>query len=79
MPIEPLNTIPVQQFIQRVKVADKSKVKEVKLSIDDAKTLAFTLGEIMSRMEGDLERFVREANSGENEVISVEVGKTSGW
>lgn len=79
MPIEPLNTIPVQQFMQRVKTADKAKAKEVKLSLDEAKTLALTLGQVMARLEGDLERFVYEAGQGNDEVISVEIGNKPGW
>ena len=43
--IDPINTFPVQQFIQTVKGADASRAKEVRLDIDSAKRLAFTLGE----------------------------------
>ena len=40
---DPLNTAPIQQFIQQVKNADLSNSKEVKLSITQAKNLAYTL------------------------------------
>ena len=76
---EPLNTIPLQQFLQRVKSADRSNAKEVKLSMPDAKDLAFTIGIVMSRLAGDLERLVQEAGQGANEVIQVEVGSKPGW
>jgi hypothetical protein len=56
--IEPLNTIPIQAFISQVKSADSSRSKEVTLTIEQAKTLAFTLGIVMSRLEGDLEKLV---------------------
>jgi hypothetical protein len=41
---EPLNTAPIQQFISQVKGADAGHAKEIKLNIQQAKSLAFTLG-----------------------------------
>jgi len=79
MPIEPLNTLPLQQYLQRVKTADGSNAKEVKLSMNEAKDLAFTIGLVMSRMEGDLERLVKESNETATEIIKVEVGSKTGW
>ena len=48
--VEPLNTIPLQQFISQVKSAENSRAKEVKLDINTAKNLAFTIGIVMSRL-----------------------------
>ena len=42
--VEPLNTIPLQQFLNAVKAAEQSRAREVKLDIATAKNLAFTLG-----------------------------------
>ena len=69
--IEPLNTIPLQQFLNAVKAAEQSRAREVKLDIATAKTLAFTLGAVMSRLHGDLELLVAQSNNGANEVIEV--------
>ena len=74
---DPLNTAPVQQFIQQVKNADLSNSKEVKLSITQAKNLAYTLGIVMSRLEGDLERYVKESSSGGN--VEVQLDGGTGW
>ena len=71
--VEPLNTLPIQQFINSVKSADASKQREIKLTIDNAKRLAFTLGEVMSRLEGDLEKLVKE-NSSANEPVTIQLG-----
>jgi hypothetical protein len=76
---EPLNTIPVQQFLQQVKTADASKQREIRLTIDQAKNLAFTLGIVMSRLEGDLEKLVSENASSDNEQIEVRLDGGSGW
>ena len=69
--VEPLNTIPVQQFLQQVKSAENSQSKEIKLSIQQAKNLAFTIGIVMSRLHGDLEKLVIESKNSNNEVIQV--------
>ena len=76
--VEPLNTIPLQLFIQQVKSAEASQARELKLSIADAKNLAFTLGIVMSRLEGDLEKLVNQ-NSGVDEKIEINLDSGSGW
>jgi len=76
---EPLNTAPIQQFIQLVKSADAGQSKEVKLDIISAKRLAFTLGEVMARLNGDLEKLLAKDRSGENDVIQVTMDPGSGW
>lgn len=77
--VEPLNTMPIQQFIQQVKGADASKAREVKLNIEQAKRLAFTLGEVMARLEGDLEKLVKEQSNANDEVIEVRLDGGSEW
>lgn len=77
--VEPLNTIPLQQFIQQVKGAENSRSKEVKLTIEQAKNLAFTLGIVMSRLHGDLEKLVADSKSSDGEVIQVTMDGGSGW
>lgn len=76
--VDPLNTIPLQLFIQQVKSAEASQAREVKLSINDAKNLAFTLGIVMSRLEGDLEKLVSQ-NSGLDDQIEINLDGGSGW
>ena len=78
--VEPLNTFPIQNFLKQVQSAENSRAKEVKLDIASAKNLAFTLGIVMSRLEGDLERLVIESqNSNDDEVIQVNLDGGSGW
>jgi len=76
---EPLNTIPIQQYLQQVKTADASKQREVRLTIEQAKNLAFTLGIVMSRLEGSLERLVVDNAGSANEKIEVQLDGGSGW
>ena len=67
---EPLNTIPIQQFIQVVKSADNSRSNEVRIDINTAKNLAFTLGIVMSRLNGDLEKLL-QSNTNTEEAIQI--------
>ena len=60
---DPLNTSSIQNFIQQVKSAEASNAREVKLTMPQAKNLAYTLGITMARLHGELEQFVKE-NSG---------------
>jgi hypothetical protein len=71
-PADTLNTIPIQQFIQAVKSADNSRAREVKIDIQQAKNLAFTLGIVMSRLNGDLEKLLLDRPQ-TDEVIRIEM------
>ena len=77
--VEPLNTLPLQQFIQQVKQADAGRQKELRLDIQQAKNLAFTLGIVMSRLEGDLEKLLASEANGDNEVIQISMDAGTGW
>ena len=77
--VEPINTAPLQQFIQQVKGAENSRAKDIRLDINTAKNLAFTLGIVMSRLHGDLEKLVAESKSTEEEVIQVQLDGGTGW
>ena len=71
--VEPLNTISLQQFLQQVESAENSQAREVKLSIQQAKNLAFTIGIVMSRLHGDLEKLVAESKNSNDEVVQITV------
>ena len=78
MSTDPINTMPIQTFIQQVQNADNSRAREVKLDIIAAKNLAFTLGVIMGRLEGDLEKFVKENASNNNVDDTININMDSG-
>jgi len=79
MPSDPINIISVQQFISQVKSADASNAKEVKLDIQTAKKLAFTLGEVMTKLNGNLEEILEKKYSREDETIKVELDGGNHW
>ena len=70
--------IPVQQFINAVKGADAKRAREIKLDIDTAKRLAFTLGEVMTKMNGDLEELLLKQKD-QQDVIQVSMDGGGGW
>jgi len=78
MSTDPINTLPVQQFIQIVKVAEQSRQKEVRLDINTAKILALTLGEMSTRLHGDLEKFLAEHIEKLNQEQVIEINMDSG-
>ena len=47
---DPINTVPLQQFIQQVKAADLSQQREIRIDIKTAKSLAYCLAEINARL-----------------------------
>lgn len=77
--VEPLNTIPLQQFIQQVKSAENGRAREIKIDITTAKNLAFTLGIVMSRLHGDLEKLVAESKNSNDETIEIKLDGGSGF
>lgn len=72
MSTEPINTAPIQQFIKQVQSAEAARAKDVRLDIQTAKNLAFTLGIVMARLNGDLEKFVKE-NMSESSNDTIEI------
>ena len=76
--VKPLNTIPLQQYIDKVKVADSTNQQEVRMTLVEAKNLAFTLGIVMARLNGDLENLIANKTSTE-ETVEVQLDGGSDW
>ena len=79
MSTEPLNTIPIQQFIKQVQSAEAGRAKDIRMDIAQAKNLALTLGLVMSRMHGDLEKYVKENSKSNTETIEIKMDSGSNW
>tara|TARA_A100001388_G_C28692805_1_gene462148 strand:+ start:467 stop:703 length:237 start_codon:yes stop_codon:yes gene_type:complete len=75
---EPINTAPLEQFLKQVKGADQSRSNEVRLDINQAKTLAFTLGIVLARLNGDLEKLIQKTPQ-EEQVIEVQMDGGRGF
>ena len=71
----PINTAPIQQLIQQIKVADQSNQKEVKIDIATAKNVAYTLGIVMIRLAGNYEDLLTKKDKEETIQIQMDGGK----
>jgi len=77
---EPINTIPIQQFIQVVKTAESSNQKEIRIPLAQAKSLAYALGIVMANTQGRLEKLIVDNKSTESdEVVTVTMDGGSDW
>lgn len=72
----PINTIPIQQFIQQVKAADLSQQREIKLDIKTAKSLAFCLAEVNAKLLEDYDSLLKrlESSTGASITVSMDGG-----
>ena len=52
---ERINTLPIENFIKQVKSADANREKEIRIDLQQAKNITFTLGLILARLNGRLE------------------------
>jgi hypothetical protein len=69
----PINTIPIQQFIQQVKAADLTQQREIKIDIKTAKALAYCLGEISAKLLEDYDIIIRRLESNTGAAITVQM------
>ena len=77
---EPINTIPIQQFIQVVKTAEGSNQKEIRIPLTQAKALAYALGTVMANHQGRLEKLIIDnKSSADNETVTVTMDGGSDW
>jgi hypothetical protein len=72
--MNPINTLPMQQFIQQVKAADLTQQKEIKLDIKTAKILAYCLGEVSAKLLEDYDRILAELKTAQGDgAVSVQM------
>jgi hypothetical protein len=64
-----LNTLPIEEFLNRTRIAIKGNQKTVVLSIKEATDLQNSLAVVMTRLSGELDT-VSQANS---EVITIKM------
>ena len=72
----PINTIPIQQFIQQVKAADLSQQRDIKIDIKTAKALAYCLGEVSAKLLEDYDQVFKrlESSTGGNVTVQMDGG-----
>jgi hypothetical protein len=72
---QPINTLPIEIFLEKARIAKKSGQKSVNIGIDEATLLADSLAQVMTRLAGDLDQIVQAVQQQEDIVIKMDGGK----
>ena len=72
--MQPLNTIPIEIFLEKSRIAKKSGQRSVTLSIDDATMLADSLSVVMTRLAGDLDEMLNNLQQQSDVSIKMDGG-----
>ena len=75
---DPINTIPLQQFLKQVKAADLSQQREIKMDLQTAKTLAFCLAEVNARLLEDYDLLLKRLQQAGNNSASINLNMDGG-
>lgn len=67
-----INTTVITQFINQVKAADTSNQREIRLDINTAKNLTYTLATVLTRLAGNYEGLL-QSQTKEDPVITVQM------
>ena len=66
-----LNTLPIEEFLDRVRIAIKSNQKTVSLTLKEATDLQNSLSVVMTRLAGDLDKVAQ--TKGSSDVVSIKM------
>jgi len=69
----PINTFPIQQFLQQVKAADLSQQKEIRLDIKTAKSLAYCLSEVNAKLLEDYDSLLNKLLQNSGQAVTVQM------
>ena len=76
---EAINTIPIQKFIQQVKIADSGQHKEIRMNIQEAKNLMFSLSTVIANTQGRLVQLIVDNKSTGEETVTIAMDGGSEW
>lgn len=71
---QPLNTLPIEMFLEKARIARKSNQKSLNLSIDEVMMLEDSLAVVMTRLVGDLDSLIQSAQQSEDIIIKMDGG-----
>jgi hypothetical protein len=66
--MKPLNTLPIEDFLDKTRVAIKSNQKNLTLTIKEATDLQNSLAVVMTRLSGELDQASSSNTTGNIEV-----------
>lgn len=73
--MKPLNTLPIEDFLDKARLAIKSNQKNITLSIKEVTDLQNSLSIVMTRLSGQLDKFVAQQ---ENQSSNIQVKMDGG-
>lgn len=68
---KPINTVPLQQFIQQVKAAEIANQKELRIDIKSAKLLALAIAEVSAKLIEDMDELMTRLQQSNNGDITI--------
>lgn len=71
---QPLNTLPIEMFLEKARIARKSGQKSLNLPIDEVAMLEETLAVVMTRLVGDLDTAIQAVQQQDTIVIQMDGG-----
>jgi hypothetical protein len=69
----PINTQPIQSFIQQVKAAELSQQKEIKLDIKTAKMLMYCVADVNARLLENYDAVLQKVLRNTGESVNIEM------
>ena len=73
--MKPLNTLPIEDFLNKARVAGKARQQNVTLTIAEAQALEDSLAVVMTRLAGELDAVLQGAGSAEPTSIKMDGGE----
>lgn len=70
--MKPLNTLPIENFLEKARIATKTNQKFLNLDIKDVQSLSDSLSTVMTRLAGNLDQELQNVNDRPNN-ISIKV------
>lgn len=70
-----LNTLPIEEFLNKTRIAIKSGQKNVSLTIKEATELQNSLSIVMTRLTGELDQIANNVKEASNIEIKMDGGK----
>jgi hypothetical protein len=59
----PLNTLPIEDFLNKARVAIKSNQRSITLDLKETTDLANSLSIVMTRLSGELDKVIQNAGT----------------
>lgn len=72
--MQPLNTLPIEMFLEKARIARKSGQKSLNLTIDEVGMLEESLAVVMTRIAGELDAIAFNIQQQDNITVTMDGG-----